>query len=446
MSETNPAPEPHPLGETNPAPEPHPIADAEPDPERKQRATSDVGLLLSIGLAAPIYGLLILGAYAMPDALKAMLLERGWIPHVIMVLTALSVAILIVKVIRLRRQRRVFNYSILETERITPANVGDVIGRVESLREQAGPRLSSVLLERVNRLLEHYAARGDVAETANVNSTDADSDASAVAASFSIVKVFIWAIPIVGFIGTVIGIGVAVGGFSASLEGAEQLDTIKSSLGEVTSGLAIAFDTTLVALVASILVMFPTSAIQKAEDRLVNDVDDFCVSEVLRRLTSPEQEVEAADERPVFDPEALRAAIVQAIAAPISQVMDAHARLMSRMRNDHSALATAQTTLEGVQGTIAGQMAQFSAAANSLGPSVQRAVAQLERSTALAERSTTTVAATQEQLCAELGASRQLLSILAAGMKHAPAPAINPGGSNGVGPAGVGGNGSNGQR
>lgn len=394
---------------------------------RKPRATSDVGMLLSVALAAPIYGVLLLAADSVPDKFRSLLLERGWIPHVIMVLTALSASILILKLIMLRVQRRAFRTTLIPDvwPRITPDNVGAAIEHVESLTVTKR-RVPSILIDRVLRLLEHFAARGDVAETANINSSDADADAGAVASSFSIVKVLVWAIPIVGFIGTVIGIGVAVGGFSASLEGAEQIDAIKSSLGEVTSGLAIAFDTTLVALVASILVMFPTSAMQKAEERLVDDVDDFCVREVLRRLAAAgEAEDEAGDDadRPLFDAEALKCSIVAALSAPVAEMMRANAQLMSRLSADHEALAAAQSGLEQAQQKlahhqqqIAGQLGAFAAAAETLGPNVQQAVAQLERATALAERTTASAGASQEQLCRELGASRQLLSVLAAGM------------------------------
>jgi biopolymer transport protein ExbB/TolQ len=377
--------------------------------ETGQRVTTDVSTLRSLGLALPLYLALIVGAHAMPDGIRRLLLERGWIPHAVMVLSCWSAAILVLKALSLKVQRRALALEVIphDMSHVTPATVAHALAHVDTL--QQGPdwrRKRSVLLERVRRILEHYAARGDVGETAHVNSADADADAMAVASSFSIVKVMVWAIPILGFIGTVIGIGTAVGGFSQSLEGAQQLDAIKTSLGEVTSGLAVAFDTTLVALVASILVMLPQSWLQKAEEQLINDVDDFCVSHVMRRLADPRPESTRAQDA---SPDELRGAIMDAVAAPVAEMLAAHGRLMHQLAVDHASLAWTQRSLHD-------QLSSYVGASRELGPAVQRAVEQLTRATGLAERTTADAERTQAELCRELGASRQLLQLLAAGL------------------------------
>jgi biopolymer transport protein ExbB/TolQ len=109
-------------------------------------------------------------------------------------------------------------------------------------------------------------------------------DAGTIDSSYSLLKVFLWAIPILGFIGTVIGISAAVGGFSGSLEAAQDIAVLKESLNNVTQGLSVAFDTTLVALVMSIIISFPTSAMQKAEQHLLGWVDAYCIENLLKRL------------------------------------------------------------------------------------------------------------------------------------------------------------------
>jgi biopolymer transport protein ExbB/TolQ len=124
--------------------------------------------------------------------------------------------------------------------------------------------------------------------------SQAEIDASAVESSYSILKVFIWAIPILGFIGTVIGIGNAVGGFSTSLKGIQEIALVKDSLGSVTLGLTVAFDTTLLALIVSLLIMFPTSSIQKSEDDLLISVEEYCNENLVSRLHG--REVEEATE------------------------------------------------------------------------------------------------------------------------------------------------------
>ena len=75
-----------------------------------------------------------------------------------------------------------------------------------------------------------------------------ETAADALHDSHSLLQTIIWAIPIMGFLGTVLGITLAIANVTP-----DKLDT---SLPEVTSGLAIAFDTTALALVLSMILMF----------------------------------------------------------------------------------------------------------------------------------------------------------------------------------------------
>jgi len=119
---------------------------------------------------------------------------------------------------------------------------------------------------------------------ANMMMSQSEIDAGTINSSYALLKVFLWAIPILGFIGTVIGISGAVAGFSSSLQGAADIEVLKASLGNVTSGLAVAFDTTLVALVMSLIISFPSNSMQKAEEDLLSWVDAYCNENLLKRL------------------------------------------------------------------------------------------------------------------------------------------------------------------
>jgi biopolymer transport protein ExbB/TolQ len=112
----------------------------------------------------------------------------------------------------------------------------------------------------------------------------AERDENVVESSYTMLRVFIWAIPILGFIGTVLGIGASVGGFSESVSEAANLEVMKDSIGVVTSGLGVAFDTTLLALVMSIFIMFPASSLQKAEEEYLDRVDQYCQRHLISRL------------------------------------------------------------------------------------------------------------------------------------------------------------------
>jgi biopolymer transport protein ExbB/TolQ/DNA-directed RNA polymerase subunit RPC12/RpoP len=211
-------------------------------------------------------------------------LDRGWVPFALVFLMSWSLAILVFKTRKLKMQKRSMLFDVLpfdESRDITVDSLDEAVAHIRGLPVDPG---ASFLVNRVLRGLEHFRVRRGAAEVSTVLASQSEIDANAVESSYTLLKVFIWAIPILGFIGTVIGIGGAVGGFSESLGGAAELDALKQSLNNVTGGLSTAFDTTLVALVMSLLVMFPTSSMQKAEEDLLNWVDEYCNENLLKRL------------------------------------------------------------------------------------------------------------------------------------------------------------------
>ncbi|MAJ59557.1 MAG: hypothetical protein CBC48_06020 [bacterium TMED88] len=209
---------------------------------------------------------------------------RGWVPYVISFLSIWSAVVLGWKYRALRLQARSLDIDFLPTsiaQQITVPNAKRFSDHLGTLPQDL---VQSVLVERLREGLDHFQLRGDVGETIEHLRMQADREEALVESSFTMLRVFIWAIPILGFIGTVIGIGQAVGGFSESVSAAADLDVMKDSIGSVTSGLGVAFDTTLLALVMSIFIMFPTSSLEKAEEDLLVRVDDVVQKTLVGRL------------------------------------------------------------------------------------------------------------------------------------------------------------------
>src|SRR5262249_24596579 len=119
-------------------------------------------------------------------------------------------------------------------------------------------------------------------------SSEAEIENRRLEGSFTILQVFIWAIPILGFIGTVHGIGTAVSEFSEFIrtaEGGAGLSTqMRTALAGVTGGLALAFNTTFLALVMVIPVMLPTSLLQKSQEDLLLAIEGFVLERLVPRL------------------------------------------------------------------------------------------------------------------------------------------------------------------
>lgn len=93
---------------------------------------------------------------------------------------------------------------------------------------------------------------------------------------YATAQLFLWAMPILGFIGTVLGIGAAVGGFSSFLgTDIEDLENIKQGLAGVAGGLSYAFDTTLLGLACSLIGMLGLAALQQREEALLVRIEEL---------------------------------------------------------------------------------------------------------------------------------------------------------------------------
>ncbi len=94
----------------------------------------------------------------------------------------------------------------------------------------------------------------------------ADLDATRLHNSYGLFRVIVWAIPILGFLGTVVGITMALNGLRP-----EALD---ESMLQVTTGLGVKFDTTALALAMSMLLMFIHFFVDRSENALLEQVDE----------------------------------------------------------------------------------------------------------------------------------------------------------------------------
>ncbi len=94
-------------------------------------------------------------------------------------------------------------------------------------------------------------------------------------ADFYIIPRYInWAIPILGFIGTVLGISLAADGIQNIINTQQNFGQLSSELGKAISPLGIAFDTTLIALSLSVLLMLLQTTLQRWEDSLLIDYEN----------------------------------------------------------------------------------------------------------------------------------------------------------------------------
>lgn len=155
---------------------------------------------------------------------------------------------------------------------IGPEDTRDLAGRLQSLPE---PERESLLPRALLTAIERFGATRNVQDVSTAARDICDSEGERLESELSIIRYIAWAIPSVGFIGTVRGIGDALGQAHRAVEG---------DITGVTASLGVAFNSTFIALVISIVLMFFIHQLQLMQERLVLDSERYVDRWMVRRL------------------------------------------------------------------------------------------------------------------------------------------------------------------
>ncbi len=210
--------------------------------------------------------------------------NRSMIPYFTIFFTGWSVAILLVKNQKLSVQRQALQLKILPNDPnfvLSPLTAREILENIYRLADSAR---HFVLLDRLERALSNLKNLGSVSAVAECLNTQAENDDNFLTSSYTVLKGFIWAIPVLGFIGTVIGLSAAVGYFGKVVAQGAGLEELKQSLGSVTYGLGIAFETTLIALVAALFVQLALTFVQNREELFLDDCADYCHRNIIAKM------------------------------------------------------------------------------------------------------------------------------------------------------------------
>ena len=176
------------------------------------------------------------------------------------------------------RQRRGFRLGFLPTEegaRILQEDARPLARKVDQLISRHGP---FILGNMVRQALSKFALSRSTDDVAATVKTQAEVDQGRLVAGMSTLNYLAWAIPAIGFFGTVRGLA---GSMTLAGQGGDQVRL-------ATSHLTVAFDCTLVALALSVVSMYFIHMIQREEEWLVTDCQQFCLEHLVNRIYEPE--------------------------------------------------------------------------------------------------------------------------------------------------------------
>jgi len=164
--------------------------------------------------------------------------------------------------------------SIAEGTRILPEDAGQLSRPLQSLPEE---QQGFLLPRALQTALARFQVTSSVQSATDAANTVCEAENSRLDSELSMVRYITWAIPSIGFIGTVRGIGAALGQAHEAMQG---------NIAGVTASLGVAFNSTFVALLISIVVMFFIHQLQLIQERLVLDSYAYCENRLLRFLKS----------------------------------------------------------------------------------------------------------------------------------------------------------------
>lgn len=213
-----------------------------------------------------------------------MFLLRGPTPYFIVFFAMWSCVILVFKWQKLYVQRQALSAIVLPDQEhyvISPTTVDDVITNIYRLADDPQHFL---LFNRILVALANLKNLGRVTDVDEMLRSQAEHDEAAMETSYSLLKGFIWVIPVLGFVGTVLGLSDAIAAFGSVLAESASTERIAESLKGVTAGLATAFETTLVALVAAIFIQLAMTVLRKSEEEFLDASREYCHHNIVNRL------------------------------------------------------------------------------------------------------------------------------------------------------------------
>jgi biopolymer transport protein ExbB/TolQ len=138
-----------------------------------------------------------------------------------------------------------------------------------------GEKRQFLLPTALRSAIQRFAATRNIQDAATAVKTACETHGERLDYELSTIRYIAWAIPSVGFIGTVRGIGAALAQAHRAVEG---------DITGVTQNLGVAFNSTFIALVLSIVLMFFIHQLQLRQERLILDTDSYCHQSLINKL------------------------------------------------------------------------------------------------------------------------------------------------------------------
>jgi len=195
-----------------------------------------------------------------------------------------GLVIALLKVPKLRLQRRALFLAAVPQNKEFVLNETTAKTVLERVRSLVDDTKYFILLNRIDRALSNLRNIGRVSDVTTILKAQSENDENQVASSYAMIHAMIWSIPVLGFVGTVLGLSIAISNFTDALGGNPDLPEMRRNLARVTSGLSTAFECTLVGLGFALLLHFAADLVQQKETDFLDECNDYCHANVVSKL------------------------------------------------------------------------------------------------------------------------------------------------------------------
>jgi biopolymer transport protein ExbB/TolQ len=157
----------------------------------------------------------------------------------------------------------------------------DIVSTLDSIDKLPEEIRDTPLVQITSSALRRYAITGSIQNASEAITPALDSMAIKNEAELSVIKYITWAVPSIGFLGTVRGIGQAM---------SEAESAVAGNIGPMTSSLGVSFNSTFVALMISVVLMMLVSYLQRSNDDQLVKVQEYCEKYLIRRISISRQD------------------------------------------------------------------------------------------------------------------------------------------------------------
>lgn len=171
----------------------------------------------------------------------------------------------------IERERKAFKLNLIPTSEkhvFMPADINNLKFKLIEFERKEKYILSDLLKKACTK----FRTSGSLSELIDIVSIQVEVSQEKAEGDQSVIRYLTWVIPSIGFVGTVIGISQAL------------IVANSGDMEKITTLLGVAFDTTLVALVLSIVIMWFVHQLQEETDKFHSELKEFVIENLINKI------------------------------------------------------------------------------------------------------------------------------------------------------------------